>query len=201
MSPRLSLDQALAAPAETLALDMISADHLAPYIPETARPTWASAALDWGRALAAEAQDRHGAIPVREAAAASGAEVRVDPSPARGAVLMVSTYTHRPPTITIYPSTIERLRDQVLALGLERELPDLESIAVAHELFHHLDQTRDGSRTRGRFRVTLARLGPWRREATVLRAAEVGAHAFAQSFLSLPRFPGILEYLALARKP
>jgi hypothetical protein len=111
-----------------------------------------------------------------------------DESPVLGALLRIAEYEPRPALIRLFAEPIAEIR------AAERALP-VADVYLAHELFHHLEATALGPAS-DLARVTLARLGRWRWESGVAALSEVAAHAFAQTLLELPVFPGRLDGLA-----
>lgn len=78
--------------------------------------------------------------------------------------------------------------------------PDFDQVSqatLAHELFHHLEETERGDLSDQLEPVTLWRFGPWQRSRPVRRLREVGAHAFARRLLGLPCLPNLWDYLVL----
>jgi hypothetical protein len=200
MSPRLSLDKALGADERSLAFDMLMANHLSRFIPSGRQWQWADEALAAGRLLAGKTRLAQGDLDVRQLAARSGVSVKEEASGrALGPLMFVATYELRPPTVTLHRAPLALLRGEVESRGLAEDFPELDAIAVAHELFHHLDQAQAGGSIGKAFRVTTARLGPWERTAVFHSGIEIAAHSFASALLNLRRFAGVLDYLMIYR--
>jgi hypothetical protein len=109
-------------------------------------------------------------------------------SPALGAMMRIAEYEPRPPAIRLFTESVRAIQ---MAAG---PLP-VPAIYLAHELFHHLEATTLPP-VPALARVTLARLGPWTWSSGVRALSEIAAHAFAQTLLALPVFPGALDRLA-----
>lgn len=200
MIPRLSLDDALGADDRTLAFDMLMADRLFAFIPSGKQWHWVDEALSAGQTLAGKTRLANGNLSARQLAAQSSVTVRVESSEkALRSMMFVATYEPRPPTVTLYRSALSLLRGEVESRGLAQDFPELDEIAIAHELFHYLDQTQAGGSIGKGFQVTTWRFGPWERIAVAHSAIEIAAHSFANTLLSLKRFPGVLDYLMLYR--
>jgi hypothetical protein len=197
MSPRLSLEQALETDERSLALDILLSDRLAAFIPVAERTNWVDSALALGKKLALEMQARQSSCNVREIVEQNSIIVHVERSARISPVRFVSTYEPHPPTITLYETTLNTLRDTVASEGLAADFVELGNIALAHEFFHYLDHKPSDASTAARFQVTTWQFGPWKRQATIHNAVEIAAHSFAKVFLGLKRFPGILDYFML----
>lgn len=83
--------------------------------------------------------------------------------------------------------------------GLLAEPPtvaQLTELALAHELFHHLEVTQLGRVDHQLPPVITLRLGRlWARRTPVRACREIAAHRFAQVLLNWPYFPGLLDWL------
>ncbi|WP_273380530.1 hypothetical protein [Symbiobacterium thermophilum] len=81
--------------------------------------------------------------------------------------------------------------------------PDEELVAVtalAHELFHHLEETELGLLSHRLEPVPVWKVGPWQVNRRIQRVREVGAHAFASALLGLPYLPNLWDYLLLVEE-
>ena len=118
----------------------------------------------------------------------------------RGGLSLRSTYQDSPPTIIIYERALQQLENL-----LDKEnfpslasLPDLLSLHIAHEVFHHLEKTEIGIVAR-RLEVNTFSLGPIKFSSPVSSLSEIAAHTFTQHLLNLSFSPRLLDYLSLPK--
>jgi hypothetical protein len=152
------------------------------------------AALADGRHLADQQRER-GVKDPWELAARLGVPVRETAGDADfGTTVVCAEYRTRHPRIVLYTRVLERLQaalDDVRGGGPSRV--DVKAAFLAHELYHHLDESRGDQSLSRRHRVCLLRLGSWRWTSGVTSLPEIAAGAFAQSLLGLPFHAKLLE--------
>lgn len=72
--------------------------------------------------------------------------------------------------------------------------------AVAHELFHHLEETSLGLLSHQMEQATFWRLGAWRVKRPIRRLREIGAHGFARRLRRYRYLPNLWDYLLLVER-
>ena len=181
------LEQSLSGPEGWMpaALQRLKQDPVAGRLRVEARPALARAARAAGAAMARAARRGSPASAV-EMLRRLGVEIVEDGGEASsGPLIYHARYTAPPPRVTLYRRPVA---------VLERVLGhlDVREIVLAHELFHHLVQ-RDGAPDAVRPRVTILRVGRWRREAVVRAAEEIAAAGFASAWCGPEWGPDLLD--------
>src|SRR3954452_612024 len=185
-----------ASPA-TLGLAMLKADPHGWRLDPAAQLAAVSDALADGAATAADLRKRFPTLTPQDVAR----ELRVpiettDDDPLVGSIWRFAEYRPRPPRIMLYNRGIAPLERELA--GSERLLGRAtpRDVFVAHELYHHIEAIRYEVPIARRYQPTLFRIGNWRWRTGIAALAEIGAGAFAQSFLDLPCFPCVLNFVA-----
>lgn len=189
--------------AHALGCALLREDRLAASLSEREMRALTDTALSDGAALAGAVGHRWGRdpdaiaaanrIPVEDAATDAG----------YGTTIVFAQYRTRPLGIVLYRPAIDAL-DRRLAV---RPLPGsfgcggTRGVFLAHELYHHFDESRAAPLCR-RHRVAALRLGPLRVRAPLAGLREIAAGAFAQRLLDLPFHPRALDLVAVRlRRP
>lgn len=116
---------------------------------------------------------------------------------------LVAQYYTRKRRVVLYRDTAQLLGELISVLDLAQVFPPdrLNSIALAHELYHWAEADAGGAELRTRFRYPSFTLGPLRVNGRVMAAHELAAHGFAQGLCDLPRSPALLTVLLAAGAP
>ncbi len=116
-----------------------------------------------------------------------------------GSTFVFAQYQTHPVSITVFEPAIEKIERVLREVGMDIWLRDcdLRAIFIAHELYHHLESSSLATSLSGRYRVRLLRIGPWCWRGGLASLDEIGAGAFAQALLGLPRHPRILDMLCI----
>jgi hypothetical protein len=156
------------------------------------------AALADGVTLAEQIAQRWGGNPDK-IAAANGIPVEDSEADAGyGTTIVFAQYWTRPLGIILYGPAIDALdrRLQASCLGRLLGIDSTRAVFLAHELYHHFDETRAQTLC-SRHRVPVLRLGRLRLTAAVAGMREVAAGAFAQYLLGLRFHPRLLDVAAV----
>jgi hypothetical protein len=157
------------------------------------------AALADGEALARQVRQRWGdnadgiaaanRIPVEDSEADGG----------YGTAIVFAQYRTRPLGIVLHRPPIDALEWQLQqsALGRLLDIQSVRAVFLAHELYHHFDETRSPTLC-SRHRVPVLRLGRLCLTAPVAGLREIAAGAFAQRLLGLRFHPRLLDIAALS---
>ena len=156
------------------------------------------AALVDGAALAEQIKQQYGDDPDRIAALN---EIPVEDSEADagyGTTIVYAEYRTRPLGIVLFRPAIDALdrRLQQSCLGRLLGIENARAVFLAHELYHHFDETREQPLC-SRHRVPVLRLGRLRVTAAVAGMREIAAGAFAQRLLGLSFHPRLLDVAAV----
>lgn len=142
----------------------------------------------------------HGRKAPSEYAALFGVGIEEDRSPAAAPFLYFATYTAQPPTIHLAVNAF-KLVDQTLAaepaLAASFSGVPLREVAVAHELFHRLEEL-DEQMYVCQKNVRVSSLFGLVRYATASRALEeIAARHFSRLAVGLDYCPTVLEYILI----
>src|SRR5262249_59688661 len=136
------------------------------------------AAVDDGAAVGAMLRARHPALAPEQIAAALGiAVVRTRESPLAGPFWRHADYRSRPPEIRLFSTALAALNTLLEQdrLGDCLGIADTAAIFVAHELYHHVDATREEPPLGRRHALPRVRLRPLLRRHPVVSTARVAA--------------------------
>ena len=160
---------------------------------------YAASALEHGRHRADIAGRRWGRDVCALAAALDVPVIECDTDAGFRSTIVFAEYNERLARITLYRAAIARINDKVRHRNLAASLGvgDCTPVFVAHEIYHHLERQDAAHSLARRCRVTLFRVGPWRWTGSLSSLDEIGAGAFAQALLGLPRHPGLLDLICV----
>jgi hypothetical protein len=195
-SLRASLQTASGFPDERFAALLLSADPLAAKLDAARRMEVIVAALACGRTVAERLIREYGDILPSEMADMLGVKLTKADLPGKRVILSVYE-----------PGRKEIILDRRALAHLERMmaehcLPDLPGsfsvaeVAVAHELFHHVEDGDPAIYTRSKI-ITLWSIGPFHYRSTFPSAGEIAAMACAKTLCRLPFSPLLLEAVLL----
>jgi len=191
---RLRLSRAAGYSDDQFAAFLLNNDPLAGKLTAAQRREIITGAADSGAAVALMLSERFAAKPPTEVACLLG--VKIVAGNLRGARLLLSNYDPSAATITLNKAMIKKLEQCQLSQRLLPGIFDPAEVAVAHELFHHVESS-DQSVFSRHFKVTLWRLGPLRYRSTVAAAGEIAATVCAKTLCRLCFNPVLLEALTL----
>lgn len=127
-----------------------------------------------------------------------GVQVRVLNQENRFAGMVVRA-EHDAGVITLYTPSVQQVAElltQVLPEPWQWE--QVEGLHVAHELFHHLEETRIKPVHEQLPAVVTFRLGRlWQTRSRARQCREIAAHAFAKELLGVPFLPNAVDWLIL----
>lgn len=193
---RHKLEAAAAYPEERFAAFLLSSDFLAVRLDEARRCEIIAASLACGQKVADGFRREHGGARPSKIAGMRGVKVGMADLPG-----------HRM-TLSIYePERKEILLDRIALASLERAIEEhnlvdvfgpfsIAEIAVAHELFHHIEDGDGSIYSRGKI-ITLWRIGPFQYRSQLPAAGEMAAMACAKSLCRLSFNPLLLEAVLL----
>jgi hypothetical protein len=189
---------AQAFPDNAFARLLLQADPLSGRLLAADTDRLVAAALTCGAETAAEVrQDYRDATP-RQVAEALGVKVRMAEAPPGKMQLVCSLYEASRREITVHGNLLQTVR-----LALASADPggpfgevSLTNMAIAHELFHHLEEIKPAMFIRT-FKVTLWQLGPLKNTSRIPALSEIGAFAFTKSLCRLPFYPALINLILL----
>ncbi|ASA22524.1 hypothetical protein [Paenibacillus donghaensis] len=152
--------------------------------------------LEMGRAAAVPLQGQ----PVRCLLEQAGVAFEIKPASGSSALRLALRaqldFSGRTPWINVYQDSMEQLREAALAGGGAYgalSLDEVMDIHLAHEYYHLLEYRADQFTSDVLEPVECMRIGPFRRQAAILQASEIAAHAFCKELLNLPYLPSLLD--------
>ncbi len=115
-------------------------------------------------------------------------------SASAGSFNILSTYTHQPPTITVYENRLRLCREKLMGRGKRNNvfLANLTNICVAHEIYHHIER-KSLKFINLQHRITIADLRVVKIQKSLSMLSEVAANAFAMRLMELPMLPSIIH--------
>ena len=196
------VEAAQAFPDHAYANLQLKSDPLFGQLPENDIGLLAAAALDCGAVTATAIRQEHGEIPPRQIAEAFGVQVHMAETPPGRMQIVCSLYEASCKNITVHSNILQTVS---ALLPTDPDGPfnevSLTNMAIAHELFHHLEEITPTIFTRT-FRITLWQLGPLKNTSGIPALSEIGAFAFAKSLCRLPFYPALINLLLLySQKP
>ena len=179
--------------------EMLRGDVAYRKIPADRRKVVVEQAIGYGREAARQMKARHGTADPGRLSTRLGLQVVESAEDyVFGTVVMTSTYVHRQRQITLYMGAVTEMNaylarhDLVDILGVA----DVGPVYLAHELFHHLEESTLG-RAAKLSRVTTFKLGPFAMTSGISQLSEIAADAFAQELSSLPFAPRLFDHLTV----
>jgi hypothetical protein len=189
---------AQAFPDNAFARLLLQADPLFGLLPAAETDRLVAAALTCGAETAAEVrQDYRDATP-RQVAEALGVKVRMAETPPGKMQLVCSLYEASRREITVHGNLLQAACQELAPTDLDGPFSaaSLTDMAIAHELFHHLEENKPAMFIRA-FRITLWQLGPLKNTSGIPALSEIGAFAFAKSLCRLPFYPALINLILL----
>ena len=184
---------------DAITLGLLRGDPLYRYIVPGSAQSMVAAAMAEGRSRAAWMKNLYGKDLLKIAERLNVPIRSVDIDAGWGSTVVFAQYETKPISITLYRPAIERIERVLREVGMDIWLrtADLCAIFIAHELYHHLESSSMSTPLSQRYRVELLRIGPWCWRGGLASLDEIGAGAFAQALLGLPRHPRILDMLCI----
>lgn len=115
-----------------------------------------------------------------------------------GHFIRCSEYLQKPPTIFLYETTLSQINQLIIKHQLHQilQIKDVAPIYVAHELFHHIEETKIKPVSK-KFEVCTFKLGPFSIKSGISSLSEIAANNFTKTLLNLKFSPKMLDYLVL----
>jgi len=191
---RLLLSAAAIYSDEHFAAFLLNNDPLRSKLTAAQRHAIITGAVQSGADVARELSERFAAKLPAEVAPLLGVKIVADDL--KGARQVLSNYDSCTATITVNKTMIDKLEQCQVSQTLLPGIFNPTEVAVAHELYHHIESGDKGVFSR-QFKVTLWRLGPLRYRSTVPAASEIAAAICAKTLCRLCFNPVLLEAVTL----
>lgn len=141
-------------------------------------------------------REKYGDGKPSEYAAKLGVQVVADDSELTTPWLYFALYHAQPPTIRVAARAVMAVRQIIAEMNLEQVLGqvDLVELAIAHELFHHLEGLDSAIYTRSK-NVEWVRFKWFKAKSRSLGASEIAGRHFSKLLMGLPYSPTIFEII------
>ncbi len=189
---------AQAFPDNAFARLLLQADPLFGRLPAAETDRLVAAALACGAETAAEVRQDHRYATPRQIAESLGLKVRMAETTPGKMQLVCSLYEASRREITVHGNLLQTVRLALVPAdpGGPFGEDSLTNMAIAHELFHHLEEIKPAMFVRA-FRITLWQLGPLKNTSGIPALSEIGAFAFTKSLCRLPFYPALINLILL----
>lgn len=178
-----------------LALDLLKTDPLYHRLAKNTADELTSIALNTGAANAEELIDICGCSEPLKISKMMKVRVLFDISYSSkpGAINILSQYTPKPPTITVFENRLRMFRERLPKKDKVGRtfLSNLTNICVAHELYHHIER-QTFCYINLSYKVPIVDLKLIKIEKSLTMLSEIAAHSFAMRLMGLPRLPCII---------
>lgn len=104
-------------------------------------------------------------------------------------------YICKTKTIEVYRTSINQIRSFLDTINSPIREEDLVLLHVAHEFFHHLEETKIKRTDLQLPKVVVKQLGPLIWKKPIIRTREIAAHTFTQEILGISWSPMNLDFL------
>lgn len=159
------------------------------------RRQWMEHSLECGREYACKIRKLYGTGDPKELAGAMGMEVSYPEFPEKTDRVLFAEY-RMPNTIRIYMDAVKKAKRFLAKPEIRRVLTDQLNIAdllLAHELFHHVEETYQKEIYTQTEKIRLWSLGPLHNDSKIIALSEIAAMAFARELTGLPYAPYVMD--------
>ncbi|SFF88345.1 hypothetical protein SAMN04488025_107105 [Planifilum fulgidum] len=185
-------------PAPVLALSELEQDEVYPLLDKRKIGTYLNRSLSIGREAARDMKFDGDLKTLLNRMLRSGVRIRFREGSGPGGTGWVrAQYRIRPPTITVFRSSVEQLNRFFRMTGNPVRREDLIALHLIHEWFHHLEVSHIGRTDLRLPQVVTTRLGPFPVRRPLKKTREIAAHAFVQEMMGLSFYPLLLDRLLL----
>lgn len=180
----------------TWAKRTLVADHRIRKMDEDSRITLCQESLSCAAETYRSLKEIYGNYRPSEYAAQLGIQVVADDSELTTLWLYFALYNAQPPTIRVATRAVMAVRQIIAEMSLEQVLGqvDLVELAIAHELFHHLEGLDPGIYTRSKH-VEWVRFKWFKAKSSSLGASEIAGRHFSKLLMGLQYSPAIFEII------
>lgn len=169
-------------PSLEASLHLLRGDRLYGRIPPGEAESVAVQAWEWGESIARlEAEKNDHALPIEDLIAGYGVTImHVNEDNVRAGIRQFGEFDRTARTITLFTVSLE-----AWARANNRDREEAAAIALAHELFHFLEEEKYGA-ARQRYSVPLLRIAGMAIGKTGIPAlSEIAAYGFSLTYFSL----------------
>ncbi len=174
-----------------------SRDPLKGKVTEELKKEFIIKAIECGKNEALKVKEKYKEIPIKKIVKKMGLEIIEKDSNLTDSYIMFACY-NSPNKITIFKKNkllVEKfITDNKLSNKLE--YVDVESVLLAHELFHHIEENNKDIYTKNT-KIVLWKIGSFKYKSGLVSIGEIAAMSFAKELLSLSYNPYVFDVLML----
>lgn len=154
-------------------------------------------ANECGRQEALKIKEKYPNVSIKEIAKKMNLEITEKDSNGMDSYIMFACY-NSPNKITVFMKNIILVEAFINENSLNNKLDnvDIESVLLAHEIFHHIEENNKDIYTRIT-KIALWKIGSYKYKSGLIALGEIAAMAFAKELLSLNYNPYIFDILML----
>ena len=174
-----------------------SRDPLKGKVSEELRKDIIEKANECGKTEARKLKEKYKDVPIKKIIKKMDLEFIEKDSNGTESYIMFACY-NSPNKITIFKKNKILVEEFIKANKLNSKLEyiDVESMLLAHELFHHIEENNKDIYTKNE-KVVLWKIGKYKYKSGVVCIGEIAAMAFAKELLSINYNPYIFDVLML----
>lgn len=159
------------------------------------RRQWMERSLECGREYAGKIREKYGTSDPKELAKAMGMNVSYPDFPEKTDRVLFAEY-RMPNTIRIYMDAVKKAGRFLAKPEVRNVLTEQLNVAdllLAHELFHHVEETYQKEIYTQTEKIRLWSLGPLHNDSRIIALSEIAAMAFARELTGLPYAPYVMD--------
>lgn len=174
-----------------------SRDPLNNKVSDELREEMIERANECGRQEALKIKEKYPNVPIKKIAKKMNLEITEKDSNGMDSYIMFACY-NSPNKITLFMKNVMLVEALIKENNLDNKLNhvDAESVLLAHEMFHHIEENNKDIYTRIT-KVVLWKIGSFKYKSGLIALGEIAAMAFAKELLSLNYNPYIFDILML----
>ncbi len=174
-----------------------SRDPLKGKVTSELRKEMINKANECGKIEALKLKEKYKDVSIVNIIKKMGLEVIKKDSNITDSYIMFACY-NSPNKITIFNENKRLVENFINENKLKNKLKniDIESVLLAHELFHHIEEKSEDIYTKNT-KIVLWRIGPYKYKSGLISIGEIAAMSFAKEILSLHYNPYLFDVLML----
>lgn len=174
-----------------------SRDPLNNKISDELRQEMIEKANECGRQEALKIKEKYPNVSIKKIAKKMNLEITEKDSNGMDSYIMFACY-NSPNKVTLFMKNVMLVKAFIKENSLNNKLDyvDVESVLLAHEMFHHIEENNKEIYTRAT-KIVLWKIGSYKYKSGLVALGEIAAMAFAKELLSLNYNPYIFDIIML----
>lgn len=159
------------------------------------RRQWMERSLACGREYACKIREKYGTGDPKKLAKSMGMSVSYPDFPEKTDRVLFAEY-REPNMIRIYMDAVKKAERFLAKPEIRRVLTEklrISDLLLAHELFHHVEETYQREIYTQTEKIRLWSLGPLHNDSRIIALSEIAAMAFARELTGLPYAPYVMD--------